>query len=71
MKTLLFIALVLVSGCAAGVIHGLVNLVIVEPYLDIAIGIETQNMFKSGEAQDTPQFWAEYYSYRAWQKGGQ
>lgn len=71
MKTLLFIALVLVSGCAAGVIHGFVNLVIVEPYLDTAIGIENRNMFESGEAQDTPQFWAEYYSYRAWQKGGQ
>ncbi|MEO9309810.1 MAG: CbtA family protein [Nitrososphaera sp.] len=71
MKTLLFIALVLVSGCIAGVIHGLVNLVLVEPYLDTAIGIENQNMFKSGEAQDTPQFWSEYYSYRAWQKGGQ
>ncbi|MEW6588199.1 MAG: CbtA family protein [Thermoproteota archaeon] len=71
MKTLLFIALVLISGCTAGVIHGLVNLAIVEPHLDTAIGIENQNMFKSGEAQDTPQFWAEYYSYRAWQKGGQ
>ncbi|MEM3065284.1 MAG: CbtA family protein [Candidatus Nitrosotenuis sp.] len=71
MKTLLFIALALISGCAAGLIHGLVNLAIVEPYLDTAIGIENQHLFESGEAKDTPQFWAEYYSYRAWQKGGQ
>ncbi len=71
MRTLLFIGIILLSGCAAGTAHGLVNLAIVEPYLDTAIGIENQNMFSSGEAHDTPEFWAEYYSYRAWQKGGQ
>ncbi|TBR24497.1 MAG: hypothetical protein EPO63_03790 [Candidatus Nitrosotenuis sp.] len=71
MRTSLFIVIILLAGCSAGVIHGLVNLVLVEPYLDKAIGIENQHMFASGEAKDTPQFWAEYYSYRAWQKGGQ
>jgi predicted cobalt transporter CbtA len=71
MKTFLFIAIVLLAGCVAGVVHGLVNLAIVEPYLDAAIGIENQNLFDSGEEKDTPEFWAEYYSYRAWQKGGQ
>lgn len=71
MRTSLFIGIVLLAGCSAGVIHGLVNLVLIEPYLDRAIGIENQHMFASGEAKDTPQFWAEYYSYRAWQKGGQ
>ena len=71
MKTSLFIVIILLSGCLAGVIHGLVNLAIVEPYLDRAIGIENQHLFASGDAKDTPQFWAEYYSYRAWQKGGQ
>jgi predicted cobalt transporter CbtA len=71
MRTLLFIGIILLSGCVAGTVHGLVNLAIVEPYLDTAIGIENQHMFSSGEARDTPEFWAEYYSYRAWQKGGQ
>lgn len=71
MKTLLFIGIILLSGCLAGIVYGLVNLVVVEPYLDVAIGIENQNMFSSGEAHDTPEFWAEYYSYRSWQKGGQ
>jgi predicted cobalt transporter CbtA len=71
MKTLLFIAIVLVAGCFAGTIHGLANLAIVEPYLDEAIGIENQNLFESGEEEDTPQFQAEYESYRIWQKGGQ
>ncbi|MEX0854788.1 MAG: CbtA family protein [Nitrosopumilaceae archaeon] len=71
MKTALFITIVLVSGCFAGMIHGLANSVIVEPYLDQAIGIENQNLFASGEEKDTPDFWVEYNSYRSWQKGGQ
>ena len=66
-----FIAKVLVSGFVGGTIHGAVNLAIVEPYLDKAIGIENQNLFASGEAEDTPQFWVEYNSYRDWQKSGQ
>ena len=71
MKTIFFIVIVLVSGVVAGVIHGAVNLVIVEPYLDEAIEIENQNLFATGLAEDTPQFWAEYSSYRDWQKSGQ
>ena len=70
-KTALFIAIVLISGAFAGAIHGVANLVIVEPYLDKAIGIENQNLFASGEEKDTPEFWVEYHSYRDWQKGGQ
>jgi len=71
MKTSLFVALVLLSGFSAGIIHGLTNLAIVEPFLDSAIAIENQNLFASGEAQDTPSFWIEYDTYRTWQKGGQ
>lgn len=71
MRTLIFLAIVLVSGALAGTIHGIANLAIVEPYLDEAIGIENQNLFASGEEEDTPQFWVEYSSYRDWQKGGQ
>ena len=44
-----FIVIVLVSGFVAGTIHGAVNLAIVEPYLDEAIGIENQALFTSGE----------------------
>ena len=66
-----FIAIVLISGFVAGTIHGAVNLAIVEPYLDQAISIENQNLFATGLAEDTPQFWAEYSSYRDWQKSGQ
>ena len=48
MRTVVFIAIVLVSGALAGFIHGSVNFAIVEPYLDQAIGIENQNLFASG-----------------------
>ena len=71
MKSFVFISIVLISGCLAGLIHGGLNLIIVEPYLDQAITIENQNLFLTGEEEDTKQFWVEYYDYRVWQKGGQ
>ena len=71
MKTLLFLVIVLVSGFSAGIIHGLINLVVIEPFLDKAIGIENQNLFAIGQAQDTPQFWEEFNTYRVWQKQGE
>ncbi len=70
MKTGLFLAIVLVSGALSGTIHGLVNLGIVEPYLDKAIEIENRNLFAFGKEEDSKQFWVEYNSYRDWQKGG-
>jgi predicted cobalt transporter CbtA len=63
--------IVIVSGAAAGLIHGGANLVFVEPYLDQAIGIENQHLFLSGEEKDTPEFWIKYDGYRTWQKSGQ
>ena len=71
MKTSIFLFVVLVSGAFAGFIHGSANMVLVEPYLDEAIGIENQNLFASGEEEDTLEFWVEYEGYREWQKGGQ
>ena len=71
MKTFLFIIIVLISGACAGLVHGTVNFAFVEPYLDQAIGIENKNLFASGEAEDTPEFRAEYQEYRIWQKSGQ
>ncbi len=71
MKTVSFLAIVLISGALAGLIHGTVNFAIVEPYLDQAIGIENQNLFASGDEEDTSEFWVEYEGYRIWQKSGQ
>ncbi|NCF22260.1 MAG: hypothetical protein GWP65_04855 [Nitrosopumilaceae archaeon] len=71
MRTSLFVIIVLVSGAFAGFVHGSSNLVLVEPYLDEAINIENQNLFASGEEEDTLEFLVEYEGYREWQKGGQ
>ena len=71
MKTFIFLIIVLIAGALAGLVHGSANLVLVEPYLDEAIGIENQNLFDSGEEDDTLEFWVEYEGYRDWQKGGQ
>lgn len=71
MKTFLFVIIVIVSGATAGVIHGGLNLIFVEPSLDQAIGIENQHLFESGEEKETPEFYAQFDSYRYWQKGGQ
>ncbi|HEV2193572.1 MAG TPA: CbtA family protein [Nitrosopumilaceae archaeon] len=70
MKAFLFLAVVLIAGFSAGLIHGLINLVVVEPYLDNAIGIENQNRIASGEIHDTSQFLEEFGKYRVWQKEG-
>jgi len=70
MKSLLFIAIVLVSGFSAGLIHGLINFATTEPFLDSAIELENRALFESGEQKDTPQFRIEYDAYRYWQKSG-
>src|SRR5574337_520768 len=70
MKIFSFLFIVIVAGLLAGVVHGLVNIIVVEPYLDNAIGIENQRMFVEGEAKDNPQFWQQFTDYRIWQKQG-
>ena len=71
MRASIFLVIVLVSGALAGLVHGATNLAIVEPYLDQAIGIENENLFASGEEDNTLEFWVEYEGYRDWQKSGQ
>ena len=52
MKTLTFIAITLFSGAIAGAILGLINQIVVEPFIDKAIGIETQRHITKGENID-------------------
>jgi predicted cobalt transporter CbtA len=66
MKTLTFLAVTLLSGAIAGALLGLINLVIVEPYVDKAIGIETQRQINAGITIDSIQ----QSHYRMWQKEG-
>ena len=70
MKTLSFLAIVIIAGLLAGLVHGMFNIIIVEPFLDNAIGIENQRLFAEGQAKDTPQFWQQFSDYRIWQKQG-
>ena len=67
MDSLAFLVVALISGAIAGTFLGLLNLVVVEPYLDEAIGIEVQNAIADGEEVNNE----ELVDYRIWQKGGQ
>ena len=67
MKTLSFIAITLLSGAIAGTILGSINQVIVEPFLDKAIELETEKNMNAGQMFNP----TEVEAYRAWQKGGQ
>ena len=67
MKTFTFIAMTLLSGAIAGVILGLINQGIVEPFIDKAIGIETQKQVNAGKIID----FAQQSQYRIYQKEGE
>ncbi|MGA7370817.1 MAG: CbtA family protein [Nitrososphaeraceae archaeon] len=67
MKTIAFILITLISGAIAGTILGLINQLLVEPYIDQATEIEVQNTVASGEPVDLD----ELVQYRLWQKGGE
>jgi Probable cobalt transporter subunit (CbtA) len=67
MKTITFIAITLFSGADAGTLLGLINQVVVEPYIDKAIGIQTQEAINAGQIVDPLQ----QVHYRDWQKGGE
>jgi predicted cobalt transporter CbtA len=67
LRILLFLAITTLSGAIAGTILGIINLGLVEPYIDQAIGLEIQNSISSGGNVDL----AEVADYRLWQKGGE
>jgi predicted cobalt transporter CbtA len=67
MKTLPFVIITLFSGAIAGIILGIINQAIVEPFIDKAISIETQRHIAEGESIDA----AQQAQYRMWQKGGE
>ena len=67
LKAITFVIITLLSGAIAGTILGVINQALVEPYIDRAISIETQNAIKEGEVIDP----VELQNYRLWQKGGE
>lgn len=66
MKGLTFVAITLSSGVIAGIILSLLNLGILEPYIDRAIGLEIAKQVSSGKKVNM----SEMIDYRYWQKGG-
>ena len=52
MKSLTFILISIISGAISGVILSGMNLIIVEPFIDKAIGFETAKIITSGENVD-------------------
>ena len=66
MKGLTFVAITLSSGVIAGIIFSFLNLGIVEPYIDRAIGLEIAKQVSSGKKVNM----SEMIDYRYWQKGG-
>jgi predicted cobalt transporter CbtA len=67
LRTFTFIAITLFSGAIAGAILGLINQGIVEPFIDKAIGIETQKQVNAGKVID----FAQQSQYRIYQKEGE
>jgi len=66
MKSLLFVFISIVSGAIAGLILAGMNLVVVEPFIDKAVSLETSKAVAAGEKVDI----SEQNSYRIWQKSG-
>ena len=66
MNSISLLAVTIFSGAIAGTILAIINLGLVEPYIDSAIALETQRKISSGENVDM----AELVHYRIWQKGG-
>jgi len=67
LKTITFIAITLIAGAISGTLLAILNLGIVEPYIDEAINLENQNAIAQGEVIN-PQ---EFNDYRLWQKSGE
>ena len=67
LKVITFVIITLLSGAIAGTVLGAINQALVEPYIDRAISLETQDAIKEGEVIDP----VELQNYRMWQKGGE
>lgn len=66
MKLITFVAITLFSGLLSGIILAVVNLVLVEPYIDQAIAFENQKSATPSEMTEQ----LEFQTYRVWQQGG-
>lgn len=68
MKATTFIAIILLAGAIAGTILGILNQVIVEPYIEQAIALENEKAAAEEGKIINP---VEFDNYRIWQRGGE
>jgi predicted cobalt transporter CbtA len=68
MKATTFIAITLLAGAIAGTILGILNQVIVEPYIEQAIALENEKAAAEEGEIINP---VEFGNYRYWQRGGE
>jgi predicted cobalt transporter CbtA len=66
LRGLPFLGITIFSGSVAGVILAVINLGLVEPFIDQAIAIEVKKSINAGEKVNIN----ELTDYRLWQKGG-
>lgn len=66
LRALPFLGITIFSGLFAGTILAIINLGLVEPYIDQAIALEVKKSIDAGEEVNP----AEIANYRIWQKGG-
>jgi predicted cobalt transporter CbtA len=66
LRALTLVAITIFAGAVAGTILAILNLGLVEPYIDRAIALEVERMISSGEKVDP----VKVADYRVWQKGG-
>jgi predicted cobalt transporter CbtA len=66
LRAITLLAITIFSGAVAGSILAILNLGLVEPFIDRAIVLEVESMISSGEKVDP----VEIADYRVWQKGG-
>jgi predicted cobalt transporter CbtA len=67
MRTIAFITITLLAGAIAGTILGILNQVVVEPFIERAIELESQTAAQSSQIINP----AEFAAYRSWQSGGE
>jgi predicted cobalt transporter CbtA len=66
LRAISFLAVTIISGAIAGTILAIINLGLVEPYIDQAIALEVQKSVSAGENVNLQ----ELSDYRIWQKSG-
>ena len=70
LKVITFVIITLLSGAIAGTVLGAINQALVEPYIDRAISLETQDAIKEGEVIDPVELQNYRHVAKGWRDSG-